>query len=90
MSWGAQNWSKDAKNPSQRPAMSRKPKLALCGIQRYLYRWIPHKGRLPGALDQNYFLDLGLWAQELNSIQRPKFVFLISKSKVLDEYYNSS
>jgi hypothetical protein len=36
MSWGAQNRSKDAKTPSGPRAMSRKPKLALCGIQRYL------------------------------------------------------
>jgi hypothetical protein len=36
MSWGAQNRSKDAKTPSVGRAMSRKPKLELCGIQPYL------------------------------------------------------
>jgi hypothetical protein len=36
MSWGAQNRSKGAKTPSGSRAMSRKPKLALCGIQLYL------------------------------------------------------
>jgi hypothetical protein len=35
MSWGAQNRSKDAKTPSESPAMSRKPKLAFWLIQRY-------------------------------------------------------
>jgi hypothetical protein len=35
MSWGAQNRSKDAKTPSQSPAMSRNPKPELCGIQPY-------------------------------------------------------
>jgi hypothetical protein len=35
MSWGAQNRSKDAKTPSVGLAMSRKPKLELCGIQPY-------------------------------------------------------
>ena len=35
MSWRAQNRSKDAKTPSAAPAMSRNPKLALCGIQPY-------------------------------------------------------
>ena len=36
MSWGAQNRSKDAKTPTFAPAMSRKPKPALCGIQPYI------------------------------------------------------
>jgi hypothetical protein len=36
MSWGAENRSKDAKTPSAARAMSRNPKLALCGIQRYV------------------------------------------------------
>jgi hypothetical protein len=36
VSWGAQNRSKDAKTPSAGPAMSEKPKLALCGIQPYV------------------------------------------------------
>jgi hypothetical protein len=36
MSWGAQNRFKDAKTPGVgRRVMSRKPKLALCGIQPY-------------------------------------------------------
>jgi hypothetical protein len=35
MSWRAQSRSKDAKTPSAALAMPRKPKLALCGIQRY-------------------------------------------------------
>jgi hypothetical protein len=34
MSWGAQIRSKDVKTPSVGRAMSRKPKLALWGIQR--------------------------------------------------------
>jgi hypothetical protein len=33
MSWGAQNRSKDERTPSVGPAMSRNPKLELCGIQ---------------------------------------------------------
>jgi hypothetical protein len=37
MSWRAQNRSKDAKNPSVAGGRSRKPKLALCGIQPYMY-----------------------------------------------------
>ena len=41
MSWGAQNRSKDAKTPTFGLAMSRKPKLALCGIQPY---YIPFDG----------------------------------------------
>jgi hypothetical protein len=36
MSWGAQNRSKDAKTLSVGRAMSRKPKLELCGIQPYV------------------------------------------------------
>jgi hypothetical protein len=36
MSWGAQNRSKDAKTPSVAGGRSRKPKLALCGIQPHL------------------------------------------------------
>jgi hypothetical protein len=45
MSWGAQNRSKDAKTPSAAPAMSRKPELALCGIQPYalLARMLPFR-----------------------------------------------
>jgi hypothetical protein len=40
MSWRAQNRSKDAKTPSVARAMSRNPKLALCGIQPYPYgKW---------------------------------------------------
>jgi hypothetical protein len=35
MSWRAQNRSKDAKTPNVGPAMSRKLKPALSGIQRY-------------------------------------------------------
>jgi hypothetical protein len=35
MSWRAQNRFKDAKTPSQSPAMSRNPKPELCGIQLY-------------------------------------------------------
>jgi hypothetical protein len=35
MSWGAQSRSKDAKTPSAARALSRNPKLALCGIQPY-------------------------------------------------------
>jgi hypothetical protein len=37
MSWGAQNRSEDAKTPTFAPAMSRKPKLALCGIQPHVH-----------------------------------------------------
>jgi hypothetical protein len=50
MSWGAQNRSKDAKTPSVARALSRKPKLALCGIQPFLDQVVP-KGR---CRRQNY------------------------------------
>ena len=40
MSWGAQNRSKDEKTPSTARALSRKPKLALCGIQPYFNRLV--------------------------------------------------
>jgi hypothetical protein len=42
MSWRAQNRSKDTKTPSARPAMSRKPKPALCGIQPYVVSISPY------------------------------------------------
>jgi hypothetical protein len=39
MSWGAQNRSKDAKTPSQSPAMSKKPELDLWPVQQYVGRF---------------------------------------------------
>jgi hypothetical protein len=43
MSWGAQNWSKDAKTPSVALAMSENPELDLCPVQPYCKAPLTHE-----------------------------------------------